>query len=70
MLLAAFLTPLGRGFSDFFTSLGRDFRDSLLLSVLISDGLLYRFPVHALIEVSHLLKVLISGSSLLDRSSL
>ena len=27
MLLAAFLTPLGRDFSDFFTPLGRYFRD-------------------------------------------
>ena len=27
MLLAAFLTPLGRDVSDFFTPLGRDFRD-------------------------------------------
>ena len=43
---------------------------SLLLLVLISDGLLYPFPHHALIEVFHLLKVLILGSSLLDRSSL
>ena len=43
---------------------------SLLLFVLIGDGLLYPFPLYALIEVSHLLKVLIPGSSLLDRSSL
>ena len=27
MLLASILTPLGRGFSDFFISLDRDFRD-------------------------------------------
>ena len=71
MLLAAFLTPLGSDFSDFFSPLGRDFRDFfILLLVLISDGLLYPLPLHALIEVFHLLKVLILGSSLLDRSSL
>ena len=27
MLLDAFLTPLGRGFIDFFSPFGRDFRD-------------------------------------------
>ena len=27
MLLAAFLTPLGREFRDFFSPFGRDFRD-------------------------------------------
>ena len=43
---------------------------SLLFLVLISDVLLYPFPPHALIEVFNLLKVLIPGSSLLDRSSL
>ena len=43
---------------------------SLLLLVLISDGLLYPFPLPALIEVFHLLKVLFPVSSLLDRSSL
>ena len=42
---------------------------SLLLLVLINDGLLYPFPLLALIEVFHLLKVLVLGSSLLDRSS-
>ena len=52
MLLAAFLTPFGRDFSDFFT-----------LGV---DGRLYPFPLPALIEVFHFLNVLIPGSSLLE----
>ena len=51
MLLAAFLTPFGRDFSDFFSPLGI----SLPLLVLINDGLFYPFPLLALIEVFHLL---------------
>ena len=73
MLLAAFLTPLGRDFSDSVISLLLlvDISGiSLPLLVLISDGLLYPFPLPALIEVLHLLKVLFPESSLLDRSSL
>ena len=58
MLLAAFLTPFGRDFSDFFSPLGVD---KCWTIVSFSSSCT---------DVSNLLKVLIPGSSLLDRSSL
>ena len=54
MLLAAFLKPFGRDFSDFLVLLVEISGISLLLLVLINDGLLYPFPLLALIEVFHL----------------
>ena len=54
MLLAAFLKPFVRDFSDFLVLLVEISGISLLLLVLINDGLLYPFPLLALIEVFHL----------------